>query len=114
MATIFERMSEVLKQLLQENVSFYLDEKKLKSGKLILYSFGHFCLSFHILKGGKRCIYKIPIPFDVFARKSGIVLDYTIGKFSKGNVSLKKKLERDDGSTSMHKFYDKIVEIRKD
>jgi len=114
MAHLFERMSESLKLLLQENVSFYLDEKRLKSGKIILYSFGHFCLSFHVLKGGKRFIYKIPIPFDIYTKKADIILDYTIDKFSRGNVSLKKKLELDKNVTGMHKFYNKVVKIRKE
>ena len=79
---------------LQKTVTFSIETKILKKGKLILFCIKDFFCVFTLLceeKKNKKIIYEIPYPFDLHLGQSGkLVFDYTVNSFCKVNKNLAK------------------------
>jgi hypothetical protein len=89
--TTVERIESGVSKFLQRNISFHIENKTLKKGKLILFSIKDFFCIFTLLceeKNNKKIILELPYPFEFDHHPSKIVFDYTIDTFCKHNNSL--------------------------
>jgi len=106
-------IEDTLKRLLQKNISLYIKEKCVKSGKLLLFKQNNYHLELTIQrKDGEIKRFEIPIPFNIeeWEEDNLIYFDYRLTTLAKGNNKLKKLLSTmpRDGN---NKYYDVIVEI---
>jgi hypothetical protein len=85
-----EEIEEIIKPLLLTHIDFLLENKKIKSGKFILFSVrDFFCVfTFHDIQKNKNIIYEIPYPFNVYKTKDGVVFDYTVDTFCEKNLDI--------------------------
>jgi len=86
--TSAEQIERGVNKLLQHNVSFNVEEKTVKKGKLILFCVKDFFCTFTIIcieKNNKKIIYEIPYPFSFSAEEKKLVFDYTLNSFCKTN-----------------------------
>jgi len=89
--TPIEDIEQLIKPLLLRNISFTVDNKTLKSGKLILFSVKDFFCVFTLTtpdRGNKRFIYEIPYPFTTNVTISSLEFDYTIDSFCLNNNNI--------------------------
>lgn len=108
---ILETVEREFKNLFQKDLQFKLNNKVLKEGKLILFSFKEFYLHFKLLvKPNNYKQFEIPYPFSYKVEPSQIVFDYTNNSFRKNNKEidfLLKLLKKNKHS----KFYDNTLII---
>ena len=85
-----EAIDDYIKEILQRDVKFILNEKKvLRKGKLLLYSMKDYYITFIIstTKCPKK-VYEVYYPFEVVndTKNSQIIFDYSIDKLPNYNV----------------------------
>ena len=85
-----EEIEELIKPLLLTQAEFLLENKKIKSGKIILFTVrDFFCVfTFHDAIKNKKVIYEIPYPFNIYKTSEGVVFDYTTDSFSEKNIDI--------------------------
>ena len=89
--TPVEHIEQLIKPLLLRDISFTVDNKTLKSGKLILFSVKDFFCIFTLTtpdRGNKRYIYEVPYPFTTNTTVSSLEFDYTIDSFCLHNDNI--------------------------
>jgi ABC-type uncharacterized transport system substrate-binding protein len=105
-------VEEVLKNLLQKKVSFEIDKKIFKTGRIILFSQHYFFISF-IMNTAKKKQEKteIPIPFNIEIHKDDnlIYFDYRLSTLAFNNKSALTFLQ--DIPAQKNKFLNKILTI---
>lgn len=107
-------IDQVLKNLLQKDIRFILNNQITKEGKFILYNHGYFLFNFNIknYKKNKLEILKLPIPFNFeYYKEEGLIyFDYRIKSFSHSDNDIDKLIK---GVKKPHisKYYDKILTI---
>ena len=84
---IFELEND-LKSIFQKDIQFKLNEKVLKEGKLILFSFKEFYLHFKLKVNNSYKNFEVPCPFTYKTESNRLVFDYTNKTFVKNNKSL--------------------------
>jgi len=107
------RLEKDITSIFQKNLKFKVNNKILKEGRLILFSFKEFYLHFKLHVSGN--IYKyieIPYPYNYKIENTNIMFDYTNKTLSKNNNDIDvliKLLKRHKHS----KFYDNtlIIEV---
>jgi hypothetical protein len=87
-----------LNQLLQRSLSFSVNGKIVKQGKLILFSIKDYHITFFIRVNGTQKKYEIPYPFSVKNSKTkhgkySVVFDYTAETLAQINGDLLFKLK---------------------
>lgn len=89
-----ENITKKINSNLQKNVEFIIDNKVIKSGRIILFSVKDFFCSFLLMNEikKKRFVYEIPYPFNMILENNDIIFDYTIDAFSKNNPIIKDDL----------------------
>jgi len=89
-----EEIEDLIKPLLLTHVEFLLENKKIKSGKFILFSVrDFFCIfTFFDTHKNKKMIYEIPYPFKVSRVEKGIVFDYTVNTFCEKNLDISPRV----------------------
>jgi hypothetical protein len=89
-----ENIIQIINKHLQKKVDFTIDNKTIKSGKIILFSVKDFFCSFLLFseQKNKRFLYEIPYPFHYSELNGNIIFDYTIDTFVKNNPSVKDEL----------------------
>jgi len=90
-----EAIERKIFNLLQRNVKFIINNKVIRSGKLIIFNIKDFYTTFTISGGVGRDnkVYELPYPFAVNILENGIEFDYTLDTLSKGNKMLFYKLK---------------------
>ncbi len=85
-----EEIEDLIKPLLLTHIDFLLENKKIKSGKFILFSVrDFFCVfTFHDIQKNKKVIYEIPYPFNVYKTAGGVMFDYTVDTFCEKNLDI--------------------------
>lgn len=75
---ITDKLDLHLKNLLQRNVSFCINDKTVREGLLVLFHIKDFYISF-ILKTSKhpKKTYEIPVPFRVIEQHNKLIFDYS-------------------------------------
>ena len=105
-------VEEVLKNLLQKKVSFEIDKKIFKTGRIILFSQHYFFISF-IMNTAKKKQEKteIPIPFNIEIHKDDnlIYFDYRLSTLAFNNKNALTILQ--DIPAQKNKFLNKILTI---
>jgi len=106
-------IEDVLKKILQQNISIILGDKVLKKGKLVLFKQVHYCLELS-LKNKDNNIKKIelPIPFNVenWEDDNLIYFDYRLSTLAKTKPQLQQLIQK-LAVNKPHKFYNQILEI---
>jgi len=105
-------LEEILKNLLQKRISFEIDKKVFKTGRVVLYSQKYFFISF-ILNTNKKKKEKteVPIPFNVEIHKedSLIYFDYRVSSLAVNNKEAFANIQ--DISVCKNKYLNKILTI---
>ena len=88
-----EYIENIINKYLQHNIGFYVNNKCIKSGKLILFSVKDFHLHF-ILKNGRtgKRIYELPYCFSIVEHEKQIELNYNFSTIANNNEELMHKL----------------------
>ena len=106
------KLEEVLKNILQKKVTFEIEGKCFKTGKILLFSQKYFYISF-ILSTSKKKQEKleIPIPFNVEVHKDDnlIYFDYRLSTLAFNNKEALEALYKIPAQKN--KFYNKILTI---
>lgn len=110
MKDILPELEVSLKNFLQKSIKFKIDNKIVKTGKLILFSQNHYNLIFTLKNKNKNVTYKIPIPFDFSLVNDKLILNYKISTFTKNNKTIENILSRIKKKT-YSKLYNKNLEI---
>lgn len=86
-----EKINYNINNHLQEKVDFYLENKKIKSGKLILFCIKDFYCTFTLLveEKKKRLTYEIPYPFNISIASDNIIFDYSLQTLVNNNIFIK-------------------------
>jgi hypothetical protein len=80
MNTVSEKVERAVNMFLQQKVHFHVNNKLIKTGKLILFSIKDFYLVFTINIHHHRKTFEIPYPFAFQTHEKKIVFDYTLNK----------------------------------
>lgn len=108
------QLEEACKFLLQKNISVEVNNKIIKSGKMILFYQKNFFLTF-ILQTGKKEKDKIeiPIPYDVepYFEENLIYFDYRLKTLCKTAVEMENYLKLYTSRVKGNKYWDTIVTI---
>jgi hypothetical protein len=89
--TSIDEIEQSIKPFLLKDITFTLDNKIVKSGKLILFSIKDFFCVFTLTttdRGNKRFIYEVPYPFTTFNTVSSLEFDYTLNTFCLDNTKI--------------------------
>jgi hypothetical protein len=83
-----EQLEKAINSLLQQRVNFSINNKIIKSGKLILFCIKDFYLVFTISVNHSKKMFEIPYPylFDQYAKK--IILNYDTTIFHHGSEKI--------------------------
>ena len=92
--TTIEGIKRAVNKHLQKKVDFYLENKKIKSGKILLFSVKDFFCVFMLLseEKKKRLTFEIPYPFNIQESEDSIVFDYSLQTFINNNKFIKDDL----------------------
>jgi hypothetical protein len=102
-----------ISKFLQTNVSFCLENKTLKKGKLILFCLKDFFCIFTLIsaeKNNKKIIFEIPYPFSLQQTNSKVIFDYSLSTFCRNNLNL-ELLVKKINIKKPSKYYNKKVII---
>lgn len=106
------KLEEILKNILQKKVTFEIESKCFKTGKVLLFSQKYFYISF-ILSTAKKKQEKleIPIPFNVEMHKDDnlIYFDYRLATLAHNNKEALDALQ--EITAQKNKYYNKILTI---
>lgn len=105
-------LEETLKSLLQKKVSFEIDKKVFKTGKIVLFTHHYFYISF-IIQTAKKDKEKteIPVPFNIEIHNDDnlIYFDYRITTLANNNKEALNLLQ--NIVPQKNKFLNKILTI---
>ena len=112
--TSVEDIEELIKNFLLTDITFSLEGKKIKSGKLILFSIrDFFCVfTFQDLVKNKRVIYEIPYPFSITYKGNELIFDYTLTTFSEKSIDITNKIKNIQ-YTKVSKLFNKKLIVSK-
>lgn len=84
---ITDRVETALNTALQKTVTFNVNDKTLREGKIILYNIKDFYITFNIITSKNIAkVYDIPVPFNVVSSKKSIIFDYTLDNIVKNDI----------------------------
>ena len=112
--TSVEDIEQFVKPYLLKEITFSIDNKALKSGKLILFSIKDFFCVFTLAapdRDCKRVIYEIPYPFTVCKTVSSLEFNYTLDSFCLDNKKIAEAAKRHDLSRTSKIFNKRVVVI---
>lgn len=106
-------LEEVLKGILQERVDFIIDDKKWRSGKVLIFKQSGFFIEFLIETDIKQERFEVPIPFntDIEIKNNQVIFDYTIRTFAHQNKEILDLISKLD-IHGKSKFYDTKMIIK--
>jgi hypothetical protein len=114
--TSIEEIEQIIKPILLTGITFTVDNKVLKRGKLVLFSVKDFFCTFTLTSlddNNKKVIYEIPYPFSTCTTMSSVEFDYTVDSFCLGNDSIRNAVNNLD-IPRLSKFYNKKVVVISD
>ena len=109
------QIDEYLKNILQRDVKFILNEKKvLRKGKLMLYSIKDYYVTFII--STPKCpkkVYEVYYPYEIRDEKDNkqVVFDYTLDTLTNNNVIYNNTLYNVAKKFNTHIFFDNQLRI---
>jgi len=99
--------------MLQKHLTFSIENKILKQGRLILFCIKDFFCTFTIMcevKKNKKIVYELPYPFAIEQLDNKLIFDYTTNAFCKNNTNI-KNLVQNITSKKVSKLYNKKIII---
>ena len=113
MENLLEQLQSDLDTVLQKEVTYNLNGKVIKEGKVLLFNIKDFYINF-MLRTKKQANknYEIPIPFHIVTTKTDITFDYSVRHITKSRSNIHNMvvdLQLLFGKKS--KFYDNILTI---
>ena len=106
-------IEKAVSKFLQTNITFCLENKTLKKGRLILFCIKDFFCVFTLIsaeKNNKKIIFEIPYPFSLQQNENKAVFDYSLTTFSRNNLNLESLVKRIN-TKKPSKFYNRKVII---
>lgn len=104
-----ENIEQQLNKFLLKTVTFKLNNKVIKKGKLKLFSIKQFFIKFNIDINNEIKVYEIPYPFKIHENENSIAFEYTLSSFCNGDTSpLFYKLKTTNKKTS-NKMFDNFL-----
>lgn len=110
MILLTEKIEALLKSCLQKQIQLTVRDRKLASGKLLLYKFDGFylVLTFHGLTGTDQV--EIPYPFNTIEEGNKIRFDYRLESLSEKDYALLFVLQSISKKRES-KFYNSVLDI---
>ena len=110
-----DRLDEYFKEILQREVKFILNEKKvLRKGRLILYAVKDYYITF-IISTTKcpRKVYEIYYPFDVIndVNNNQIIFDYSIDTLTNDSMEYSDTIKKVSKKMNPHIFFNSQLRI---
>jgi hypothetical protein len=109
--TSVDEIENHIKDLLLTEVTFTVENKIIKKGKLILFSVKDFFCVFtlvNIEKSNRHVVYELPYPFSIAATDKSIIFDYTLNSFCL-NTNIKQATEAVNTKRTSKFFNKKVV-----
>ena len=105
-----DKIDNLIKPLLQREVTFNFKHKTYKSGKLLLYKLSGNYLSFILVNEKKRETFEIPFPYSAFEEENKVFFDYRLETLAENDFDLLIALK---GVTKVKnsRFYDSVLTI---
>ena len=110
--TSIEEIEQIIKPFLLLKVTFTIDNKTIKQGKLQLFCIKDFFCTFTLLgleKENKKTIYELPYPFSIKQHSNSIEFDYTLDAFSLSNVAIKELVNKVKLNKTSKFFNKKVI-----
>lgn len=94
--TSVEEIEEQIKPFLLTNITFFIEGKRVKTGKLILFSVrDFFCIfTLHDTVKNKKTVYEVPYPFSIFKKPNTLEFDYTVDAFTEKCIDIKNIIKK--------------------
>jgi len=73
-----EKLEKSINTFLQQKISFSVNNKSIKTGKLILFCIKDFYLIFTIMVNQTKKVFEVPYPYNFFIGSKKIVFDYSV------------------------------------
>jgi hypothetical protein len=86
-------LEQSLNYFLQREITFTVDNKCVKRGKLILCSIKDFYITFYLKHNDDQKRYELPYPFATHGVGKNLVFDYKLSTMACNNVDLLFKLQ---------------------
>jgi hypothetical protein len=91
-------VEQIINNLLQRNVTFSINNKIVKTGKLILISIKEYYIIFTMLVGSAQKKYELPLPFHIefgktFDGRQYLIFDYQIESIAQSNQDILIKMQ---------------------
>jgi hypothetical protein len=86
-------LEQALNYFLQREITFTVDNKCVKRGKLILCSIKDFYITFYLKHNDDQKRYELPYPFATHGVGKDLVFDYKLSTMACNNVDLLFKLQ---------------------
>lgn len=105
-------LEQILKQLLQNKLGFYLNNKQWREGKLLLFKQSGFFIELILQTTKKQEKFEIPIPYNctISNDKTIIYFDYTLNTLVQNKPELLALIPKMKPITK-NRFYDTVLEI---
>jgi len=111
--TSIDEIEHLIEPFLLTPITFTIDEKVIKQGKLQLFCIKDFFCVFTLLsleKNNKKTVYEIPYPFNIKTLNDGrLELDYTLESFYLSNSRVRELVNKLKLSKTSKFFNKKIV-----
>lgn len=98
----------------QKNISITLDNKVLRTGRLLLFSIKDFYLHFTLLTNDVQKNFELPYPFDTYMENltsNVLILDYRLSRFTKNLPTISTLSKTLYHKSKCMKFFDNVVKI---
>ena len=103
-------LERALNYFLQRDITFTVDNKCVKRGKLILCSIKDFYITFYLKHNDEQRRYELPYPFAVESKTGELVFDYKLSTMAHNNIDLLFKLQSLNKKKNS-KIYDNRITI---
>jgi hypothetical protein len=104
-----ESIEKKISNLLQRNVKFIINNKVIRSGKLLIFNIKDFYASFTIVSENDTKVYELPYPFSVNIEENRVEFDYTLDTLAGNNTMLLYKLKVLNRVKKNKMFNNKVV-----
>lgn len=98
----------------QKNITIILDNKIIRTGRLLLFSIKDFYLHFTLISNNSQKNFELPYPFDTYMENltsDVLILDYKMNTFTKGLPEIKDLAKALQSKSKHMKFFDNMVKI---
>jgi hypothetical protein len=102
-------LEQTLNYFLQRDITFTIDDKVVKRGKLILCNIKDFYITFYLKHNDDQKRYELPYPFALENTNRRVTMDYTLESVAGNNTDLLYKLQSLSRKKNTKIFNSKVV-----